>query len=330
MAQELVKSSPDRFKIQGLTTLLNTFEAQEERAATTTTNAELDTANAKIAELQIIADQMPGVTQELADLKASFDTRLSAARVELTADAMQTLSLAAKERNAAESRLREAEQKFSQSGLGALMDAMRELVAEYKIASPDFWTLPAKINPLLLSLWPDEWTPRRAAVWCALKAGWTEDSPDFREAATRVFMSAQAQFPDEPSREVPTDIMDRKSFFEAAAKKFGNGCYEQIVERSDDYYRSRYAAHLQRHQSSMATQSAQQALRGEGRVPIGITEQPASPGGFTGEHIEGCECGGPNCQPRPARFGLSIPADTTARPEPEINEVRPMSTEREL
>jgi hypothetical protein len=326
MAQELVKSAPDRFKIQGLTKLLDTFEAQEERAAATTLVAkvDLDAANTRIAELEGIAVKVPGLEAELAELKFNFDTRLSEARVELTGEAAQKLSLAERVERQATNLLQDAERKFSQSGLESLMDAMRGIVSEYKIPAPDMWSLPTNTNPLLLTLWPDEWPIRRATLWCAFRKGWTADTPGFREAALRVFIAALPAYGQSASAydDAVSDLPIRVECFTELCRKFN--CLDVIQRQVDQVHAARYGEHRQRQLANLASQEIENAKHGAGRISI-QAEEPASSVPLS-EHVFGCcckACGGSGL-PSHLREDLSL-GTSTPRIEQDMNEPRPLT-----
>ena len=270
---------------------------------------------------------MPGLEQELTDLKAEFNTRIEVARAELTSEATRTLALAAKERNETESRLREAEQKFSSTGLESLMTYIKTNVIEARnFAEPSFWDLPANANPLILTLWG--WPAHKASLWFALRSGWTADTQEFRQAALRIFIAAQETFPTEPPRDgIPTDVQARREFFTEAAKRFGNGCYEAINEQADSHYRARFGEFQRQHLHNLASQELEMSRLGAGRVPL-VAEQPTSPTGFTGECLDPANCCCPKHRGLPPHL-TSDPWLGTKRDAPieGINDVRPMAGE---
>src|SRR5579863_7077425 len=93
MASEVVKSSPDNDRLRFLGELLVSFEKVEAQAETAASKllpaitAERDALLARVNELQPLADRLPAVETELADLRTNFDARVADARKELVDEA---------------------------------------------------------------------------------------------------------------------------------------------------------------------------------------------------------------------------------------------------
>jgi hypothetical protein len=328
MAEQVVKASPDKDRCRFLSELLVSYEKVEERAAATTAteSAALAAANTELVMLREQVAKVPGLEEELAALKADLDVRIATMRVELTRESMQTLALAARERNTTESRLREAEQKFASSGLEALVDGTRGLVREYKIPAPDVWLLPANTSPWYLSLW-DEWPIKKATIFLALRR-WTEDTPEFRAAALRIFIAALPVYDGSASEPIP-DLGIRVECFTELARKYG--CLAAIQDQVDAVSGSRWGAHQEEQLYRLQQQQIELARhQGAGRSPIGVAEQSQAMKGYDGPHEIGCECGGPHCLPRPSRFGLSIPTGVREVPAQDVNEARPLTGNEEM
>jgi hypothetical protein len=233
---------------------------------------------AKVAPLQ---EQLDKVLAEQTEWKAE-QTRL------LTGEVTQKLFAAQAVLRASEETLREANNKVSSSGWQELRATLADLIARYEIPQPSFWETSNAMPSAFWTLWPD-WTPRRAAVWCALKSSWSTDSPEFRAAALRVFLAAHEVFPGEPPRDVVPDLAERKSFFEVQSKRFGNGCYEEIAKQSEAYRIQRHGQFLRNHNLQLAAQQNDLATQGYGREPIRVEEKSVT-GCPLSEHVLGCPC----------------------------------------
>jgi len=250
---------------------------------------ERDTLAAKVVELQPLADK----AGELDTLRAENETWKADQIKLLTADSQAKLFSAQAVLRASEETLREADNKVSSSGWQELRSTLADLIARYEIPQPSFWETSNAMPSAFFTLWPD-WTPRRAAVWCAFKSSWSTDSPEFRAAGLRVFIAAQEVFPGEPPRDVVPDLAERKSFFEVQSKRFGNGCYEEIAKQSEQFRIQRHGQFLRNHNMQMAVQELDHAAHGltreEQTRPVqSITGCPPS------EHLLMCEC--PLCSP---------------------------------
>lgn len=257
--------------------------------------AERDTLAAKVAELEPTALRLPAIEAELAELKASFDARLSEARTELVADAQKKLWDAQRAEHAAKDTLTEAQAKFGRAGLQLLLDEVKKIVEQHSIPEPAPETLPNGISPLILTAWGHR--PVRATYMLTYAKSFPEPSEDFKQTLFRVLRAGLPQHEGMSQSDPIPDLAVKREVLTAMARSWN--VLDEVQRRVDDEAVQRQAEFLRNHYAQMHAAEQDAALRGEGRSPIGEVE-PVSITGYTGPHPTECAC--PKCNGVPAHL----------------------------
>jgi hypothetical protein len=177
---------------------------------------------------------------------------------------------------------------------------MKKLVEQHDTKEPDFWSLPPNINPLMMTLWG--WPLAKARVWGFLRTSFSEDTPGFRQAALRVFLATQPQYPGEPERETISDLPARVDFFREACARFN--CLDEVQAQADEAHAARHNAWTRR--NAAARQEAEIELSrkyGIGRDAFSVDPQSLSTVPLS-EHLPGCV--GPCCSGRGVQHATSL------------------------
>jgi hypothetical protein len=301
MSKELVRQPPDRFRLQGLSRLLDSLEADEQKAEKSAAAllpavvAERDTLAARVAELEPLVAQVA----ELATLKSDVDAWKAEQRKALVAEAERHAWDAQRAENNTKYKLDEAQEKFGQAGLQLLLDEMKKIVEQYNIPEPDPASLPRGISSLYLTLWGR--TPKYARVAMAF-AQITEPTPRFKEQLYKVLSVGLPVLPtvvmpawDDPNAEVRynypkpdavPDLAERREVLIAMATKFG--CLAEVEDRVDQRHAEILAQQHQENTASLQRQQEDLARMGYGRseiaAPAPVSNVPVS------EHVLGCCC----------------------------------------
>lgn len=307
MAQELTKSTPDRFKVQGLTRLLDAFETEEAKAAATaaTENAELAAANTELATLREQVAKVAPLEAELADLRTNFDSKIVEARKELVSSAQEHEWKAARAENAAKETLQDAQRQFGARGQQILLDFVQTLVEQFNIPEPDPSALPNGISPLVLTLWGH--SAVRAQLMIAYAKSFPEPSDNFKQTVLR-FMSRPDSTP---------DFNVRREVLIAMAVKWS--VFNELQRITDAKDLQRRADFLRNSNAILQRTEMELTRKGYGRTEIGHEEQ--SPTGYTGECIdpEHCACPKHNGLPQHLRVDTWLGTRQTAAKE-DIND----------
>jgi hypothetical protein len=300
MANEVVRAAPDKDRLRFLGELLVSFEGVEARAETAASKllpavtTERDTLLARVNELQPLAEQLPTVAQELADLRANFDSKILEARKELIEDAQQCQWAAERARNEATEKLREADNTVAASGWKELRATLADVIARHGIPQPDFWETSATMPSAFWELWG--WSPAKAKVYTSYKSGFKEPSPAFKAQLLRhlkAMLPLQTFIGMEPPAPI-SDLSEKIACMTEQAQRWN--VWTDIDREFTQIQVERQAEALRTHYAAMRSEEQASALRGEGRTSI-VPEEPASITGCPpGEpHLLGCVCS--ICQP---------------------------------
>jgi hypothetical protein len=301
MSKELVRQLPDRFRLQGLSRLLDSLEADEQKAEKSAAAllpavvTERDTLAARVAELEPLVAQVA----ELATLKADMDSWKAEQRKALVAEAERHSWDSQRAENRTKDTLAEAQEKFGQAGLQLLLDEVKKIVEQYNIPEPDPVRLPKGISCLYLTLWGR--TPKYARVALAF-AQFTEPTRRFKEELYKVLSVGLPVSPtvihpawdDEnaettyvyPKPDVIPDLAARREVLTAMAIKFG--CLGEVQDRVNQRHAEILAQQHQENTASLQRQQEDLARMGYGRseiaAPAPVSNVPVS------EHVLGCCC----------------------------------------
>jgi hypothetical protein len=283
--QTQVKQSQDRLD-ESKTSLK---EAQDSLAA----------ANAKIGELQPLADRLPAAEAELAELKSAFDARVAEMRTELVAEVQKERFKAEAALRAAEDKLREADNKVAASGWTELRKSLADLLAQHSVPMPSFWETSATMPSAFWTLWG--WSPTKAKVFTAYKASYPTVSESFKQQAFRVLTAGLPTFPIlqplhledgdlaqpqyAPQAEIP-DLGVRRECLMEMAQRFD--CLREIQQRVEQRQIEIYGQHLRQNASDLQAQQIDMSMRGYGRETQEQPEQSVT--GFAGECIDPANC----------------------------------------
>jgi hypothetical protein len=147
---------------------------------------------------------------------------------------------------------------FERDGGNAMLSELRKLVQKYKIPEPDWFTLPANVNPSILCLW--DWPARKAQVFIYMRRTWKEDSPGFRDAAFKHLRGG------DPNR--IEFLAEKREFFIAAAKRFSDACWESIEARVRDEHDAEVISFRRRCADERAASEQRLQLEGYGRTEL--------------------------------------------------------------
>jgi uncharacterized phage infection (PIP) family protein YhgE len=259
--------------------------------------AERDTLAAKAAELQPLADRIPAVELELADMRTNFDARIAEARKELVSEAQQERFKAERAERAANTKMAEAESRFGQAGLQLLLDQVKKIVEQAHIPEPDWASLPAGISPLFLTLWG--YTPTRARIALGYAQSYKEPTEGFRQQLLRVMLASLPTYEGAPSETI-ADRDIKQAVLTAMAQKWN---VLTGVQKEFEQIQSQRQGEFIRHNTMMlAAQQSDLAVQGYGRDPIRVEPEQSSVTGYSGPHDENCVCGRPGCKPLPAHL----------------------------
>lgn len=319
MAEQVVKSSPDKDRLRFLGELLVSFEKVEAQGETSAAKllpavqAELDAASAKIAELEPVAARVA----ELETFKADVDSwKAEQVRV-LTAEAQQHRWASERAENNAKDTLATAQAQYGARGQQILLDEVKRIFAENHIAEPDVAHLPKGISPLFLTLFGH--SPIKAQLMMAYARSFPEPNQAFRQTLLR-YLRETLPLQTFAGMELPKpteNLADKIAVLTAMAKRW-DGVWPDIQREFEQLQIERQAAFLKNHNAAMSAQEHDAAQRGEGRTPISVA-QPVSSVPLS-EHGLNCSCklcGGP---PPASDWNGFIPADSSMLPTPEIRE----------
>jgi hypothetical protein len=283
-----------------LSELMASYEAVESRAETAAAKllpavvAERDTLLAKVAELEPLAAQLPDMTAQYNELKSNFDVRIADARKELVEEAQQHSWKAQRAEREAEEKLREADNKVAASGWKELRATLADLIARHAVPMPSFWETSATMPSAFWELWG--WSPTKAKVYTAYKAGYREPSPAFRAQLLRhlkATLPLQTFVGMEPP--APIENLSEKIACMTEQAKLWN-VWTDIEREFERLQVERQTETLRTHYAAMRSEEQASALRGEGRTPITVEEPASITGCPPGEpHLLGCVCS--ICQP---------------------------------
>jgi hypothetical protein len=305
MSSEVVKSQPDKDRLRFLGELLISFEGVEARSETAASKllpaivAERDALLARVAELEPLAAQLPDMTAQYNELKSNFDVRIADARKELVEEAQQHSWKAQRAEREAEEKLREADNKVAASGWKELRATLADLIARHAVPMPSFWETSATMPSAFWELWG--WSPTKAKVYTAYKAGYKEPSPAFRAQLLRhlkATLPLQTFIGMEPP--APIENLSEKIACMTEQAKLWN-VWADIAREFERLQVERQTETLRTHYAAMHAEEQAAALSGAGRSPIGEAE-PESITGYTGPHDPLCCCGRPGCNPLPAHL----------------------------
>jgi hypothetical protein len=296
MGKEIVKTTPDRFRIQGLTRLLDSFEAQENAAEKSaskllpTVIAEKDALLAEVSGLREQAAKFATMETEYGELKTNFDARIAAMRTDLVAESQQKLWAAERARNEARNISEDVRAKFDKAGLQLLLDFVQKLVEQFSIPEPDPSTLPKNVSSLILTCWG--YTPTRATLMLAYARSFPEPNQAFRQTLLR-YLKETLPLQSFAGAELPKpteNLADKIAVLTAMAKRW-DGVWPDIQREFEQLQIERQAAFLKNHNAQMAAQEHEDAARGMGRTPISVAEPASITGCPPGEpHLAGCVC----------------------------------------
>jgi hypothetical protein len=269
MAQELVKTAPDRFKVQGLSRLLDTYEAQEERAATNTatTNAALDAANLELTTLREQVAKVAPLETELAVLIAGNAEWRAAQHKLLVSENQQYAWDVERSKNAARETLESAQAQFGARGQQILLDFVQKLVEQFHIPEPNPSALPNGISPLVLTLWRHHHV--KAQIMLAYAKSYPEPNEAFKNTLFRILLEGLPQVEGAKSDPI-LDIAVKREVLIAMARSWN--VLDEVTRRVDAEQIQRQAAILRTHYADMHAQELESIRRGEGRTPIAVAE----------------------------------------------------------
>jgi hypothetical protein len=273
----------------------------------------LDAANAKITELQPLADK----SIEVDALKATFDLRVAYARKELVADAKRTLWAAeAKEREAQE-KLHTAENTVASSGWTELRSTLADLISRYSVPMPDFWSTSDTMPQAYWELWG--WSAERARIYTAYKFSFKSATESFKDQVYKILTSSLPSFPISqrqtedgaqqleyaPQVEIP-DLGVRRECLLEMAQRFG--CDREIQDRVQRRQTEILGQHLQQNATNLEAQQISMSQQGYGRQ---VQDPPAQAPitGFTGVCPAECVC--ERCNPGRRRATSIDPIEET-------------------
>ena len=289
LATEIVRTNPDRFKLQYLTRLLDSFEAQEKDAETAASKslpavvAERDAALAKVSELEPIAAKVA----ELETFKATNDEwRAEQVRV-LTEEANKQRWAAERAENNAKSALKEAQLQFGARGQQILLDFVERLIEQFSIPEPAPETLPAGISPLVLTLWGN--SAIRSQLMMVYSRSFPEPSEAYRQTLLQL-LKTTLPLQNFAGMEPPAPVEHLREKIEVL-RSLGQkwpGVLADIEREFEQMQVQRQAEYLRNHNAQMSALEHDEALRGAGRTPLGqqapVSSVPIS------EHLPGCPC----------------------------------------
>ena len=185
MAKELVKRTPDRYRLQGLTRLLDSFEVHEEAVseALTTITTERDALLVEVTALREQAVKNGPLQEQINKMIAEQAEWKATQHQLLVAENQAYCWKAQRAEREAHDTLASAKQQFSKTGLEALLDEMKRLVEVHGIPQPDIWNLPENVNPLLLTLWG--WSSIKASLFVGYTRSYPKPSEDFKNTLQR-------------------------------------------------------------------------------------------------------------------------------------------------
>lgn len=322
MAQELVKSTPDRFKVQGLTRLLDAFETEEAKAAATiaTENAALEAANTELAMLREQVAKVAPLEEQLTALRAGQDEWKAEQLNLLTAQSQHQLALAEKAEREASHKLALIESNYSQPAMMATFDLIRGLIEQANIPQPDFWSAPPTLAPVFWTLWG--WSPAKAKIFTAYRVGYPSCTDGFRAHAFQMLSLTVPTYGVETHREPVDNFAERLEVIREMCQRWR--ILDSLTLEIEQIHASRYGAYRQSQLANLASQEIENARHGAGRVSI-QAEQPASSVPLS-EHVLGCPCnlcGGSGLDER-LREDLTL-GTSTPRIEQDLNTPRPLT-----
>jgi hypothetical protein len=257
--------------------------------------AERDTLVAKIAELEPLASQLPGLAAELSTLTTANDEWRKEQTALLVEEAKQCKWDAERARNEAKETLKTAQAEFGARGQQILLDFIQKLVEQFSIPEPAPETLPAGISPLVLTLWGH--SAVKAQIMLAYAKSFPEPSEAYRQTLVRCLKAQLPVYEGAPQSDPIEHLQDKIDVLRSLGKRWP-GVLEEVGRRVEEAQIQRQADFLRTHYADLAAAQHASSLRGEGRTPISV-EAPVSVTGYTGPHDPACCCGKPGCNPLP-------------------------------
>ena len=244
----------------------------------------LTAANAKVAELQPLADK----AGELDTLRAENETwRAEQVRL-LTADAQQQRFKGERAERAAAEKLHEADNKVAASGWAELRSTLAELISLHSVPMPSFWETSATMPSAFWTLWG--WSPTKARIYSAYKFSYDSPNELFKQQVYKILTAGLPAFhsPSEYQPEIP-DLGERRACLIEMAERFG--CLREIQKRVDQKQTEILGEHLQQTASNLEAQQIRLSQQGYGRELINVQPEESATGCPPGEpHLEGCQC----------------------------------------
>jgi hypothetical protein len=306
-----------------ITEMKDKVKIAEDRAAKAEANlvpvvTERDQAQGVLCIAVQAALQGSAAKAELTDLRMNFDSKVAGMRQELVAEAQAREWKAQRSESEARDTLQSAQRQFSNKGLEALLDAMRNLVKSNNIPEPDIWSLPPNVNPLLLTLWPD-WTPIKASLFVGFMKSYPEPTEPFKQALecclkarlpvhSRGMLIPLERLGIAPDP-MPSELSSGPKPIEHLAEKIEvltmmaqrwPGVMEEIQRRVDEEQVRRAADAMRQQTYELSAQQQELARQGYGRSEIGVQEKSAT--GYEGECIDPANCCCPKHNGLPAHL----------------------------
>jgi hypothetical protein len=254
--------------------LLDSFEANEEAVSEALTEVTTE-RDGLLTEVIALREQVAAS----APLQEKIDTMIvgqaewkKEQHALLVSESQQYAWRAERAESAAKEKLESAQRQFSETGLEALIEEMRKLVAQHNIPQPDIWNLSKGTNPFLLTLWG--WDILKAKYFVALTQGYREPTEAFRQLLLR---HLKAGLPIHGTVPDPIEHLGIKLEVMRMMASRWPGVMEQAQRQVDEIEAQERAQAMLNNNMRLAEQQTELARRGYGREPIGQPEPQADP-----------------------------------------------------